>query len=77
MNNTRKIIVNYDEASGDMFDANNVFFTAAPTNAYQFDYYKEADAKSGNSELLNSLKELKAAGFTVEDIMQFKREGVI
>ena len=65
-----KVTLDYDEISGSLYDNNGAIIIAWPGLTGS----KDDDAKSS---IVNDMKELKAAGFTVEEIMQMKREGAI
>jgi len=65
-----KVTLDYDEISGSLYDNNGTIIVAWPGLISS----KEDGAKSS---IVNDMKELKAAGFTAEEIMQMKREGAI
>jgi len=65
-----KVTLDYDEISGNLYDNNSNLIISWPGLMNS----KDDDAKNS---IVNDMKELKAAGFTAEEIMQMKREGAI
>lgn len=68
----RKIILNLCETTQEITDDNGIMI--GMNSGYSF---MDAPITSKKSSIVNDMKELKAAGFTAEEIMQLKREGVI
>lgn len=65
-----KIIVNYDPSSGNV--THNGMNMGCVGCELQVSEYKESIGAN-----ISELKELKAAGFEVDEILQMKREGII
>ena len=77
---TKKIIITYDEESGNIIDKNGHFAgTTTPLNTGLFDpadQFIEATLESKPNKIA-ALKELKSAGFTPEDIIKLSDAGLI
>lgn len=68
-----KIQVEYDPATGQMSDPTNGALLTSWTGLSHLEV-KEQEAKESN---VADLAKLKSAGFTAEEIMQMKREGLV
>lgn len=62
----KRILVDYDEATGMIYDITNKGYMGTITASYIIDAYKEKQASRNTAEVIA----LKEAGFTLDEILR-------
>ena len=69
------VTLNYDPVSGNINDATGFYLGCTTPNLKPASF--EAEPTNGQVNQVNVIKELVAAGLSVDDVLKLKREGAI